>query len=195
MTVTCDTIRSRMVAFCDIRRSDARRRHPRPPRPQRPSHRTRRRKPAPHPRQANQNGLTKSHVGARNSLGQQARRLGRDHLVAGGRHHPGIPGRNHPVIDGRLHRNRHVPAIRRIRPYVVGSRRPLPCPSERLPNLSRRLSGKTHGFQNRHGRRNCLRASRRYGENVRGYPRVADMPRRWGSGISMTPPRPNCSSR
>ena len=32
----------------------------------------------------------------RNSLGQQARRPGRDHLVKGGRHHPGIPGRNHP---------------------------------------------------------------------------------------------------
>jgi DNA replication protein DnaC len=60
----------------------------------------------PRPRKALQNGLTESHVGERNSLGQQARRPGRDYLVTGGRHHPGIPGRNHPVLDGRLHRNR-----------------------------------------------------------------------------------------
>ena len=90
------------------RRPHLRRRHPGPPRPQRPSHRAGRREPAPRPRQAVQNGLTKNHVGGRNSLGQQARRPGRDHLVTGGRHHPGIPGRNHPVIDGRLHRNRHL---------------------------------------------------------------------------------------
>ena len=52
--------------------------------------------------------MTRNHVGGRNSLGQQARPPGRDHLVTGGRHHPGIPGRNHPVLDGRLHRNRQA---------------------------------------------------------------------------------------
>ncbi len=113
MIVTRDTTRSKIVAPCDIRRSDLRRRHPGPPRPQRPSYRAGRREPAPRPRKALKNGLTKDHVGGRNPLGQQARRPGRDHLVTGGRHHPGIPGRNHPVLDGRLRRNRqpHTPRV------------------------------------------------------------------------------------
>jgi hypothetical protein len=59
--------------------------------------------------------LTCDPARGRNSLGQQARRPGRDHLVTGGRHHPGIPGRNHPVTDGRLHRNRHPEAYRHRR--------------------------------------------------------------------------------
>src|ERR1700723_87164 len=79
-----------------------------PPRAQPASHRTHRREPAPRPRQTIQNCLTCDPARGRNSLGQQARRPGRDHLVTGGRHHPGIPGRNHPVTDGRLHRNRHA---------------------------------------------------------------------------------------
>ena len=43
------------------RRSNLRRRHPRPSRPQRPPHRTRRRKHASDPRKANQKGLTQHH--------------------------------------------------------------------------------------------------------------------------------------
>jgi hypothetical protein len=59
--------------------------------------------------------LTRNRVRRQKLLGQHARRPGRDHLVAGGRHHPGIPGRNYPVIDGRLHRNRHPEGSRRRR--------------------------------------------------------------------------------
>jgi hypothetical protein len=108
--VTCDTTRSKMLAPCDIRRPHLRRRHSGPPRAQRASHRTHRREPAPRPRQTIQNCLTCDPARGRNSLGQQARHPGRDHLVTGGRHHPGIPGRNHPVTDGRLHRNRQSDA-------------------------------------------------------------------------------------
>ena len=72
-----------------------------------------------------QNGLTKNHVGGRNSLGQQARRPGRDHLVTGGRHHPGIPGRNHPVLDGRLRRNRQPLSYARARMGSAGLGRAL----------------------------------------------------------------------
>jgi hypothetical protein len=82
--VTCDTTRSKMVAPCDIRRSHLRRRHPGPPRPQCSSHRAHWRKPPPRPRQAVQNGLTRTRIRRNNFQGQQAWRPGRDHLVTGG---------------------------------------------------------------------------------------------------------------
>src|SRR5208282_5715355 len=68
----------------------------------------------------------------RTELNTFARRVGLGETI----HDAGkIPAKKKCPLPAQLRRPRPRSATRRLRPYVVGSRRPLPCPSERSADL------------------------------------------------------------